>query len=422
MIAILFFFLTASNLLRLYNSRIYNIKTVERFAFFQKASSFADSSAPFDVTLVSQTSKERIFYFNYLTKRWNGKISVGLCFDDSLADKINILTENSYFGPRVSLYQYYSNNPNVYPINLLRNIAIKNIKTTHFWLTDMDMWPACDLYESLHALPAAIHNDDKMAVIVPAFEYKMTTPCNSLEECVKVLSGSFPRNKTELLQCVDDGICNIFRMKAHTHSYIFPEWYSFNITSPYTLKTSDLPLFDPRFINYGFNKIQWIEELRYKGWAFSVLTNSFAVDVPHPKSKFAIDYIDQWKDRNKVEMKNLYDSFMKNLYTNIKDESVVYLCKNEINSKINKNIKPVSDIKMSNSGDTVQLSARQLANHNSYTNNNNNSDNNNIVGTNIDNSTTTTGTTIDNNSSTTTNTASTSEDIKNPSLRSVEQN
>ena len=31
---------------------------------------------------------------------------------------------------------------NVYPLNRLRNIAIENIKTTHFVVFDMDMWPA----------------------------------------------------------------------------------------------------------------------------------------------------------------------------------------------------------------------------------------------------------------------------------------
>lgn len=30
----------------------------------------------------------------------------------------------------------------VYPINRLRNIAISNVKTTHFIVFDMDMWPA----------------------------------------------------------------------------------------------------------------------------------------------------------------------------------------------------------------------------------------------------------------------------------------
>ena len=29
-----------------------------------------------------------------------------------------------------------------FPVNLLRNIAIKNVRTTHFLVTDMDLWPS----------------------------------------------------------------------------------------------------------------------------------------------------------------------------------------------------------------------------------------------------------------------------------------
>ena len=46
-------------------------------------------------------------------------------------------------------------------------------------------------------------------------------------------------------------------------------------------RTEQLPLFDERFINYGLNKVQWIENLRYLGFEFSVLSQAFAVDIPH---------------------------------------------------------------------------------------------------------------------------------------------
>ena len=44
-----------------------------------------------------------------------------------------------------------------------------------------------------------------------------------------------------------------------------------------------MPLFDERFINFGFNKIEWIETLRYTGYKFAVLINGFGMDVPHPQ-------------------------------------------------------------------------------------------------------------------------------------------
>ena len=46
-------------------------------------------------------------------------------------------------------------------------------------------------------------------------------------------------------------------------------------------KTPDLPLFDERFINYGFNKVEWIENLRYLGYEDHVLSQAYAIDIPH---------------------------------------------------------------------------------------------------------------------------------------------
>ena len=33
-------------------------------------------------------------------------------------------------------------NETVYPINTLRNIAIRGVQTSHFFLSDMDFWPS----------------------------------------------------------------------------------------------------------------------------------------------------------------------------------------------------------------------------------------------------------------------------------------
>ena len=48
----------------------------------------------------------------------------------------------------------------------------------------------------------------------------------------------------------------------------------------YGTEIRDSP-FDERFINYGFNKVQWIEYLRYLGYEYYILSRSFAFDIPH---------------------------------------------------------------------------------------------------------------------------------------------
>lgn len=45
-----------------------------------------------------------------------------------------------------------------------------------------------------------------------------------------------------------------------------------------------LQLFDETFVNYGFNKVQWIETLRYSGYEFYIVNDAFLVDMPHKSS------------------------------------------------------------------------------------------------------------------------------------------
>lgn len=44
--------------------------------------------------------------------------------------------------PSVSIVPYLHQPENQYPVNLLRNLAIKNINTTHFFYNDIDFIPS----------------------------------------------------------------------------------------------------------------------------------------------------------------------------------------------------------------------------------------------------------------------------------------
>ena len=47
-------------------------------------------------------------------------------------------------------------------------------------------------------------------------------------------------------------------------------------------KVPGMPRFDERFANYAFNKVEWLEHLRYRGYRYWVITDAFGYDIPHP--------------------------------------------------------------------------------------------------------------------------------------------
>lgn len=105
--------------------------------------------------------------------------------------------------------------------------------------------------------------------------------------------------------------------------FINADWFALNRTNPiarircipnyeqepyYFLKKSDkTPLFDERFVNYGYNKMQHMRHLTYVGYQFSILTNAYAMDMPHVKSKLKDSYL-----HSQQKMKSLYHSFLYN--------------------------------------------------------------------------------------------------------------
>ena len=100
-------------------------------------------------------------------------------------------------------------------------------------------------------------------------------------------------------------------------------------------RSSHLPLFDERFVNYGKDKISWIETLRYMGYQFAILKNSFVIDIPHPlyylflpsiiRSKFKKEFYSAIMKKEKWSTIELYKDFLREL-RNQEDNSLVYYC------------------------------------------------------------------------------------------------
>ena len=135
----------------------------------------------------------------------------------------------------------------IYPLNRLRNLAIQNIRTTHFIVFDMDMWPASKLnilfmiflehlYNSLQDLPPSYLSNPYVVTIIPAFSLPdsiiKSPKCVDLPSCVHLYSifhfrlffravKSYPETKKSLVHCLHFDHCTIFRPKSFTHVRTF---------------------------------------------------------------------------------------------------------------------------------------------------------------------------------------------------------
>nr|XP_006818881.1 PREDICTED: uncharacterized protein LOC102804782 [Saccoglossus kowalevskii] len=209
-----------------------------------------------DITMVTQISMDRIDTLNKIVASWDGPMSIVLyvptkseTLDTDHEWKrlyIQKKLKTAQFSPHTVITAVYANTVyDVYPINYLRNLAIKNSRTSYMLLLDADFIPSSKLRDKFTA-HIKTWNNDQTAFIVPAFEFM-----EGLEELPHI-----PETKDEL------------------HSQIFgnvPNVLPFHILYcsahlPYRgIKTDRTPMYDERFTGYGMNKVTHTMELLAAG-------------------------------------------------------------------------------------------------------------------------------------------------------------
>ena len=89
----------------------------------------------------------------------------------------------------------------------LRNMAIRAVRTTHFIVLDVDLWPSASLHDAAMAAPPALLRSKYTAFVVPAFELEPTEPTppitRSMIQAIFVVSlfWGWPRVGTLMAAC-----------------------------------------------------------------------------------------------------------------------------------------------------------------------------------------------------------------------------
>uniref|UniRef100_A0A6Q2Z4P2 LARGE xylosyl- and glucuronyltransferase 1 n=1 Tax=Esox lucius TaxID=8010 RepID=A0A6Q2Z4P2_ESOLU len=287
--------------------------TVHRTHLYFLHYEYEPTSDHTDVTLVAQLSMDRLQMLEAICKHWEGPISLALYLSDAEAQQFlryaqgsEVLMARGNVG-----YHIVYKEGQFYPVNLLRNVAMRQVNTPYMFLSDIDFLPMYGLYEYLRKSVVQLDMaNSKKALVVPAFEtlrYRL----------------SYPKSKAELLSQLDMGTLFTFRYHVWTKGHAptnFAKWRTATTPyrvqwegdfEPYVMVRRDSPEYDRRFVGFGWNKVAHIMELDAQEYEFVVLPNAYMIHMPHAPS-FDITKFRSNK-QYRVCLKTLKEEFQQNM-------------------------------------------------------------------------------------------------------------
>jgi len=331
------------------------------------------------VSLVIQCSLDRIWLLSETCARWSDPIVLVVYLPSETvlnpSDRSNVI--DSIAGimtdcPQMTVLPHVHGNDgskgesSTYPVNIMRNKGLDAVITSHVLIMDVDLIPSADLSQVVKAnvidqMTTSVHFSGKPdiplnAIVVPAFERKVASPCTDTESCRNYLrndSRFLPLLFNDLKECIQGKDCIVFQedMNWEGHhtteskTWLEKKWYESSSEGldgreirtirrikcfdslryePYIVipwcpssKSSNprplTPYYDERFYGYGKNKIQHISHLRFRGVPFFVLPKSFVVHHPHPESSVKMVWNDRKKNSLHRTMDKLYEGYIKEL-------------------------------------------------------------------------------------------------------------
>lgn len=273
------------------------------------------------ITLVTQVSMERLATLERSLQLWEGPVSLVIYVTTKQhSEKSSFEWQRLYIQKKLKNIKLassshvtlvFGNSKNEdYPINALRNIAIRQVKSKYMFLLDADFQPSPYFQQKFAATFKYSNFDQKTAFVIPAFEY-IELPQRS---------DNAPQTKEELLQLLhrEEPFILPFRISESSESHRITDywkWYradkSYSLNTfcdkyePYVIlrKTSSIPYYDERFSGYGMNKVTHITELFAANFTFTVLPDVWVLHLPHKISTYAIEFLQNAHQRllNRME-------------------------------------------------------------------------------------------------------------------------
>eukprot|EP00485_Elphidium_margaritaceum_P012844 CAMPEP_0202706662 /NCGR_PEP_ID=MMETSP1385-20130828/19053_1 /ASSEMBLY_ACC=CAM_ASM_000861 /TAXON_ID=933848 /ORGANISM="Elphidium margaritaceum" /LENGTH=459 /DNA_ID=CAMNT_0049365181 /DNA_START=313 /DNA_END=1692 /DNA_ORIENTATION=- len=298
-----------------------------------------DEWSTIQVAIVTQCSMDRLPQLSAMCKHWKEGIISATVYVKA-DDHIDIIvqkfeTEWSRYS-RIQVHVVYANHNHDndddssskiydwYPINYLRNVALKHCRCRYVFLVDIDFMPCPDLYTTIAAnLP-----QENECLVVPAFEW--------LHKSDYADAQLFELNKQQLIAKHKAGFVQPFQMDyfsaGHTATN-FDKWmqidgmdeqlyrvqYSHHY-EPYIVVRNDdsLCAYDERFTGYGMNKIVHIAKLAIqKKFTFNVLCAGYIITLQHEKSNDFRRTLQSKTNNRRKWLRALFNTTMKEIKTGV---------------------------------------------------------------------------------------------------------
>ena len=202
-----------------------------------------------------------------------------------------------------------------YPINHLRNVALQRSNSDVVLLLDVDFRLNREFSEVIHKHYAELHEtcmSQNAAFVLPSFESEQG---HAITDSLAVMKAG--------------GHANPFRMDIYKKGVFATDYSRWLKTAPGThfqvahqegwepyvmVARERVPLYDNRFVGYGYNKVQHILHLKHLGFSFHTLGGAFVIAEPHaPSTSRVVLYesgnVDE-NHRRRAHLEDLYQAFL----------------------------------------------------------------------------------------------------------------
>jgi hypothetical protein len=264
-----------------------------------------------DFTLVTQLSNDRLWMMKHHCDRWKSQISLAILtnrtYDNIEQELVDLGCNTSALSLQVLSSKLYPADD--YPVNVLRNMALSRVNTSHVMYADIDFWESQDLNVMLHLPQVTNHlaKSHKHALVVPAFQ--LNRQCREWRECPEDNIPKMPRTRSEMLSLIKKKQAWPFdpTNRGGHGSTLYSTWVTKQTTpgslipipcvnsnryEPYLAfrYCRDLPPFQEAFSGYGKNKMTMMMHMLRSGYRLHQLGIGFLVHYPHLDSKSRMEW------------------------------------------------------------------------------------------------------------------------------------